>query len=189
MTTKLKIDLSIGVLEVEGEEGFVRSIYDDFKSQLSKPALSATTEKSPTAAPAPHNPKAPTKKSAASTSSSAKSKGKKTPSIIGALDLSGGGSKPSLKEFFARYDHSTNFERNLIFCYYLKQVLNIEKVNLDHIFTCYRNVGQKIPKAIEQSMRDTANGRGWVDIRDLEDIGVPIAGINHLEHDMPKTTK
>jgi hypothetical protein len=31
MTTKLKIDLSGGVLEVEGSEAFVRAIYQDFK--------------------------------------------------------------------------------------------------------------------------------------------------------------
>lgn len=105
------------------------------------------------------------------------------------LDLSGGADEPSLKEFFARYDHKTNFERNLIFTYYLKQVINIDKVTLDHIFTCYRKVEQKIPKALEQSMRDTAKDRGWVDIDDLENIGVPVAGINHLEHDMAKSAQ
>ena len=31
MTTKLKIDLSGGILEVEGSEAFVRAIYKDFK--------------------------------------------------------------------------------------------------------------------------------------------------------------
>ena len=83
-------------------------------------------------------------------------------------------------------NHKSNFERNLIFTYYLKQVIGVDKVNLDHIFTCYRNVGQKIPKALEQSMRDTAKDRGWVDIDDLESIDVPVGGINHIEHDMAK---
>lgn len=36
MATSLKIDLTHGLLEVEGEEGFVRSVYDDFKEELSK---------------------------------------------------------------------------------------------------------------------------------------------------------
>ena len=34
MTTKLKIDLSQGILEVEGSETFVRAIYRDFKMQF-----------------------------------------------------------------------------------------------------------------------------------------------------------
>lgn len=54
--------------------------------------------------------------------------------------------------------------------------------------TCYRNVGHKIPKALEQSIRDTAKDKGWVDIDDLEDIKVSIAGFNHLTHDMEKSS-
>ncbi len=34
--TKLKLDLEQGILEVEGSESFVQSIYNDFKEQLSK---------------------------------------------------------------------------------------------------------------------------------------------------------
>ena len=34
MTTKLKIDLSEGVLEVEGTEAFVTAIYNDFKAHF-----------------------------------------------------------------------------------------------------------------------------------------------------------
>ena len=34
MTTKLKIDLSLGLLEVEGSEAFVKSIYADFKTHF-----------------------------------------------------------------------------------------------------------------------------------------------------------
>lgn len=180
MTTKLKIDLSTGLLEVEGTEVFVKNIYDDFKERLNSPPPAASTPAAAT------NPKKKTKpkKTAASTTNSSKTK--KAPGIAKDLDLSGGADDPSLKEFYGRYDHKSNFERNLIFTYYLKQVISIDKVNLDHIFTCYRNVGQKIPKALEQSMRDTAKDRGWVDIDDLENIDVPVGGINHLEHDLTK---
>ena len=34
MTTKLKIDLSEGILEVEGSESFVKAIYNDFKAHF-----------------------------------------------------------------------------------------------------------------------------------------------------------
>jgi hypothetical protein len=34
MTTRLKIDLSVGSMEVDGEEGFVREVYQDFRDRL-----------------------------------------------------------------------------------------------------------------------------------------------------------
>lgn len=184
MTTKLKIDLSAGLLEVEGTEEFVKGIYDDFKERLNSSPPAASSHASKPAAASASTKKAKPKKSVTSAGNSAKAK--KVPGFAKDLDLSGGTDGPSLKEFYGRYDHKTNYERNLIFTYYLKQVISIDKVNLDHIFTCYRNVEHKIPKALEQSMRDTAKDKGWVDIDNLEDIDVPIAGINHLEHDMAK---
>ncbi|MBW9261720.1 MAG: hypothetical protein K1564_09145 [Candidatus Thiodiazotropha sp. (ex. Lucinisca nassula)] len=184
MTTKLKIDLSTGLLEVEGTEEFVKTIYDDFKEKLNSPTPAAPAPESKPAAATTPAKKAKPKKAAASAGNA--SKAKKAPGIAKDLDLSGGADDPTLKEFYGRYDHKSNFERNLIFTYYLKQVIGVEKVNLDHIFTCYRNVGQKLPKALEQSMRDTAKDKGWVDIDDLENIDVPVGGINHLEHDLAK---
>lgn len=39
MQTKIHINLTQGILEVEGESDFVRDIYNDFKSELSKHAM------------------------------------------------------------------------------------------------------------------------------------------------------
>lgn len=190
MNTKLRIDVSSGLLEVEGSEDFVKSIYEDFKDNLkTSPAPNPDSGHEVEQEEPAVKRKVKTKKPSAANSTPGKVKAKKAPGFVKDLDLSGGPDEPSLKEFFARYDHKTNYERNLIFIYYLKQVINVDKVTLDHIFTCYRNVSQKIPKALEQSMRDTAKDRGWVDIDDLDDIGVPVAGINHLEHDMKKAEK
>lgn len=91
-----------------------------------------------------------------------------------------------LIKYGEKYDHKSNYERNLIFVYYLQYILQEDKITLDHLFTCYRNVGQKIPKALEQSMRDTSKDKGWVDIDELENIKVPVAGMNHIEHDLAK---
>ncbi len=190
MIAKLRIDMSSGLLEVEGSEDFVKSIYEDFKANLAKSPVPVQNPKADhqmdQEKPPASKKKVKAKKPSAANSFPSKTKAKKAPGLVKDLDLSGGTDEPSLKEFFAGYDHKTNYERNLIFTYYLKQVINVDKVTLDHIFTCYRNVNQKIPKALEQSMRDTAKGRGWVDIDNLDDIGVPVAGINHLEHDMKR---
>ncbi len=199
MTTKLKIDLKAGQLEVEGSEDFVERLYADFISALriSPPAPSTTDSVSSTvpmdeshpiqSSPAPNKPTRKQQQAKSNGQPKTKSKSRKDPEFLKDLDLSGGGSQPSLKSFFSRYEHKTNYERNLIFTYYLKQVMNLETVTPDHIFTCYRHCGQKIPKALEQGLRDTANDRGWLDVDNMDDIRTPIAGINHIEHDMPKT--
>jgi hypothetical protein len=119
-------------------------------------------------------------------STASKVKTKKAPEFLKNLDLSGGQSQPSLKEFFGQYEHKTNYERNLIFTYYLAERIGTQAITLDHLLTCYRTIGVKIPKALEQSARDTASDKGWLDIEDLEDIKITIAGINHFEHELPK---
>lgn len=189
MNTKLKIDLSSGVLEVEGSEDFVKHIYDDFKDNITthKPAMTSPPAATQTLDNPPQPKKAKAKSPSTANNSGAKAKSKKAPELLKNLDLSGDGDKPSLKDFYARYDHRSNYERNLIFTYYLKEELDTEKVTLDHIFTCYRSVGQKLPKALEQGMRDTAKDKAWVDIDNLDDIKVPVAGMNHIEHDLAKS--
>lgn len=188
MSTKLKVDVFTGLLEVEGSEEFVRLIYEDFKDRLISKS-GGPEEVQPAPEPEKSNPKTTKlKKSPSNGASVSKARPKKAPEFLKNLDLSGPGDSPSLKVFFSSYEHKTNYERNLIFVHYLKEILGIEKVNLDHVFTCYRNVGQKIPKALEQSLRDTSKDKGWVDIDDLEDIKVPVAGFNHLTHDMEKSS-
>lgn len=109
------------------------------------------------------------------------------PQLIKDLDLSGGDDKPSLREFYGRYSPKSNQERNLIFCYYLHQIINHTPINVNHVFTCYRNiVGIKAPGNIRQSLKDTAHRRGWIDTSSLENITVPVTGINYLEHDIAK---
>ncbi len=43
MTTKLIIDLSRGLIEVEGSEAFVEKIYQDFRAQISANNAPITT--------------------------------------------------------------------------------------------------------------------------------------------------
>lgn len=109
------------------------------------------------------------------------------PQLIKDLDLSGGNDKPSLREFYGRYSPKSNQGRNLIFCYYLQQIINHTPITINHVFTCYRNiVGIKAPGNIYQSLKDTAHRRGWIDTSSLKNITVPVPGMNYLEHDMAK---
>ena len=178
METKLRIDLSQRTLEVEGSEAFVREIYSDFKDRIS--AISQVTPKKTNGkqeakAEAPTPPKGKHRQLK-----------KEALSIVKDLDLAEQGYKPSLKDFFSKYTPRNNFERNLIFVYYLQNIANESAITTDHIFTCYRHVSVKLPRAFKQSLWDTASQKGWIDTSSLEDIKVTTHGMNYIEHEITK---
>ena len=183
--TRIKIDMVQGIVEAEGEEAFVRAIYQDFREALSKKVQPEKEQTKPEhrreRSSQPPSPKVsdPKKKSVR--------KARSAPKMVPDLDLSGSGNIESLRAFYAKYNATTNFDRNLVFIYYLKNMLKIEAVTIDHIFTCYRNIqGVKIPGSLEQSLIDTRSRKGWIDTASLDNIGLNVHGINHLEHDMEK---
>jgi hypothetical protein len=186
-TAKLRIDISQGQLEVEGSDQLVREIYADFKDQLVGSRSSPTVRES-TALKKPPSPnseqvnagqKSPGKKKASS--------GSVQPSMVKDLDLSGKLKKVErLKDFHASFTIGSNLERNLVFMYYLQHKIEISPITPDHVFTCYRDVGVKVPAALVQSLRDTSNRRGWLDTANTSDLKVTTAGMNYLDDDLPK---
>ncbi|WP_240221732.1 hypothetical protein [Rheinheimera hassiensis] len=183
--TKIRIDLVQGIVEAEGDSAFVKSVYDDFKDRLLSPpqktGQGVKREAHEVPPPAPETAKkvlTGRKKKASGGSSSGK--------MVNDLDLSGVGGAERLKDFFSQYKISSNYERNLIFVYYLQHRLNLQNITIDHIFTCYRDVGVKVPSALQQSLWDTSKHKGWLDTSKGEDIKVTVPGMNHLEHDLKK---
>jgi len=177
MTTRIRIDLVQGIIEAEGSEEFVRLIYSEFKARLN-------------AMPAAPPPVARGAKGGDTSSvRSAREKTRRTnyvPKIVKDLDLSGKNGKESLKTFFGKFEAATNYERNLIFVYYLRQICERSPVGMDDVFTCYRTVGIKAPEDLYSSLFDTARHKGWVEVKSVEDVDITVPGINQLEHDLPK---
>lgn len=182
--TRIKIDLSQGLVEVEGTETFVKSIYEDFKERIkaipdkdsgpSKRKVKVVVSKAPSVSPR----KGRKRKG-----------GTATPTLVKDLDLTGGKTNKSLRDFYKQYVPENNMENNLVFAYYLQHEIDLSPISVDHIFTCYRHIGSlKVPKALPQSLVDTANRKGWLDTNSLSDIKVPISGFNHIEHDMKKSS-
>ncbi|MCP4203439.1 MAG: hypothetical protein GY769_16095 [bacterium] len=178
--TRLRIDLAERAVEVEGTEEFVRMIYADYKELLTD--VTSTRRKS-----APADQRRTVSKGADAQRSTKRSarKGSGKPALVQDLDLSASGSRPRLRDFYSKYAPTTNFERNLIFAYWLQQLAKIEAISVDHIFTCYRDIpGLKVPSALRQSLIDTAARKGWLDTASTDGIEVTIPGINYLEHDL-----
>lgn len=191
MTTRLKIDLSLGTVEVDGDDAFVRAVYADFKDRLLSVTPSAPVHKTHELKQKEKPAGAPTVRAKEKSGGAKKKKtsgGSATGSFVKDLDLSGGGKIERLKDFYAKYNVTSNFERNLIFVYYLQHKVEQPNITIDHVFTCYREVGVKVPKALQQSLWDTTNRRGWLDTSDANDLKVTVPGMNYLEHDMPKAS-
>lgn len=178
MDTKLRIDISQGFLEVEGSEAFVREIYGDFKDKISE--LAQVTQKKTKAPQVSEPEEPPTRKSKARTQR------RETLTIVKDLNLAAQDDKPSLKDFYSRYSVSNNFERNLIFVYYLQNFAKVTSITNNHVFTCYRNVNVRIPGAFNQSLWDTGSKKGWIDTGSLDDIKLTTHGINYIEYEITK---
>lgn len=151
-TTKLRIDLSQGTLDVEGSEGFVREIYQEFKERMNGNG-SRTRKKGVESASNKEAPK------------SSKSNGKKRLRSIGSLNLEPEG-RPSLREVYHSYKKLTRNEKFLVYLVYLKDTLEVKKVTGDHIYTCMKAVGDKVPQTLKQILNNSKNKTGWFEIRD-----------------------
>ena len=210
MTTKLKIDLSHGILEVEGSETFVRAIYKDFKAQFvqgeaaeeetettnrrgrsrkprsktgpqrAEPVVQPVAPTTPAAEPAAVEPVTAIKVPAPTAPPYTRIKD---------LDLGATTAHPSLGEFMDSKLPITNEERNLVFMYYLQYLLNVDTITMDHVYTCYREVRIRAPLNLEHSLRTTANQKNWITASDDDQFAVTPEGKLYVEKQLPKRVK
>ena len=79
------------------------------------------------------------------------------------INLRGDKSMPSFKDFVDEKQPGSSKEFNAVVLYYLKKLASIEKVTLDHAYTCYSDVKRRPPEHFKQSFIDTKNKEGWVE--------------------------
>lgn len=181
---RIKIDVSAGILEVEGDEAFLREIYEDFKNRV-KIESSTPPAKSLTAAKKDDDSKEKTIK--AKTKPSAR---KESYSFVKDLNLRGDGeSVESLGTFYGKKQPSSALEKTTVFVYYLDKLANVERITVDHIYTCYKEVGAKVPTALKQNLLDTAHRKGTIDTSSLDAISLTTRGENMVELDLPASPK
>ncbi len=177
-TTKLHINLHQGVLEVEGEETFVRDIYKEFKTELLK---NASNSHLPGISKKTAGTKTPGTKSEATIPKKKKGNVKSDePKVDKTLDLSGVNQAPSLKDFVSQYQPKTNMERNVVFIGYLKDKMETDKVSMDHVWTCYHDLELNFPVSMKQSLYDTSSKKSWINVPSLDDLSLSVQGNNWL---------
>lgn len=183
MDSKLKINIQEGILEVEGSEKFVKEIYDDFKDKLQSPTYTSPSQAvkgpTPSVTPTLSSPKPKAKKSPKTTKPSSAG------TLLTSLNLRPPG-KTSLKDYVTQFKKPTSEEKILIFIYYLKEELKEDNLTLDHIFTCLREIGDKIPTYLKQVVTNVKNNKGWIDTTNWESLTFTTQGMNHIEHDIER---
>jgi hypothetical protein len=195
MTTKLKIDVSQGILEVEGSESFVKVIYNDFKTHFAgietadklTPARRGRKAKAEVAAEAPVEPvgapvvleevvEAPPVLPAPAYN------------LIKDLELGIGEGRPSLVEFMDSKFPLTNEERNIVFLYHLQQNLKLKAITPDHIYTCYKHARIRVPLNLDNSLH-IIDQRGWIKTTKNGYIQLTSVGKLYVEQQLPKKVK
>lgn len=188
-TTKLHINIDQGILEVEGEEKFVRDIYENFKAEFLKghDVLGSAVIPPTKIKKAAKNKKTHKNKS---DKNSSKKKQVNTipnePKIDKTLDLSGIKDAPSLRDFVNLYQPKTNLERNVVFIEYLKDKIGLEKVTMNHVWTCYDGLKLKLPVNMKQSLYDTSSSKAWINVPSLADLSLSVQGKNWLRDQAKK---
>lgn len=184
MDAKLKISISDGILEVEGSESFVLKVYNDFKDKLAVLSLPTNTE---IPRDKPIVPKEKTNTSVKSKTSKPKTsvKPKATGNLLTSLNLRASGKK-SLKDFIAEYKKPSSEEKILLYVYYLTNELKESNIGLDHIYTCIKEIGDKVPAYLKQTVTNVKNRKGWLDTSNYDDLKYTVQGMNHVEHDLEK---
>ena len=116
-----------------------------------------------------------------------KSRKRKPPTLqlINNIDLYGKNGAISLKEFVSKKRPKTNIENSTAFIYYLETIINIKPITINHIYTCYKIMGLRIPNNLQQNLSDISSKRyGYANRKD-GDYSMTILGINFVEHDLP----
>lgn len=193
MTAKLHINISQGVLDIEGEPEFIRAIYDDFKEHLrvgaaTRPSLHLDPSELETSEDAA-KPRAKSKRKASAKKRGSGGNGDESGPIISPdspkldknLDLSG------LPAFYDRYEAANNPQKILVFLKFMNDELGIESPNTDQFYTCFEQVNARVPKVFSQAFRD-ASGRkfGFIDYNSATDIKITTVGSNYFKFDLKK---
>ena len=174
--TKAKLDLKLGIIELEGSEAFVTRYLDVFKQEMKGFKISEGE---------PDIRKGKKKEEG----EKPKKKTGKTPQTVAPipLDLKAKNSNPSLRDFFKEKNPKSHEENLTIFAYYLKKYLNINEMLMGHVVSCCKEVRCKVPTNIPTMFGNIQHRKGWVDVgTGGESAKITTQGENFVEYDLPR---
>lgn len=181
---RIKVVIAGNEFEAEGDEAFLKSLYEDFKlalasagqqplKQVDSKQLKDQVENRPPKAKSP----------GAKPQSGGRKKTNKSVSADRNLNLRPTGQR-SFADFTTEKVPTNNHEKNLLSVYYLTEVLDQASVTAAQIVSCYDDRGWRVPSDIKNSLQVTASTQGWINTEKSEEIILEVKGRNHVKFDM-----
>lgn len=157
-TTKAKINVIDGTIELEGSEAFVKQYLDEFKELLQRP-VRQNKEEIPEISEAKESAKnMATKKSTTCKSSSAKKSASKV--SIERFDIHGGGDVPSLEDYIQeKKPGAGNGNIIAVIGHYITEKLGEDTFSEGQIEYAYKMLKIKRPNHLRQIMINEKNKR------------------------------
>jgi hypothetical protein len=189
-SARIKITVGEATIEIEGSEAYVEKKLSDPGSfnLLTKQAANWAVPAS-SAHVKSENEEIKSKKPKESKKGKAATKGPESYSIVPDLDLKKTNSAKSLKEFYEEKQPNSFIESNAVFIYYLKKIKQLQQIGIKHVYTCYKEVGVKVPARLYQSLIDTCGVKGWIITEKMEDLNISTVGESFVELELPKSQK
>lgn len=91
----------------------------------------------------------------------------------------------SLRSFFEQKKPKSDPEKYSCIVYYMLNIAEIQAVNVDHVFTAFKQLGLKVPN-IRGGLQNTRARHGWVDFKASGPITLTRIGANFVEHELPR---
>ena len=189
MQIKLHINITEGVIDVEGDSDLVRQVYSDFKERLLKGLADVPTPKSESGQAASGRAARSRRTGSSKNSSSGRKAASEDGSSVSAdapkldkdLDTS------TLAAFYRDIEARNHPEKILVFLTFLTEKLEIGAPNTDQVYTCYKAAGERLPKAFGQAFRDTSGSRfGYINYKSPTDLTITLNGQNHFKLDIKR---
>lgn len=105
-------------------------------------------------------------------------------SVVKDLNLKPNG-KSSFREFIENKKPNNRIQKCLVSVYYLKSVLEIKQININHIYTCHKDSAWRLPSDLTNLLRWIASQKGWLDTSSKDDIRLTAIGENFVDHNLP----
>lgn len=96
--------------------------------------------------------------------------------------------KKSAQDFVAEKQPTNTKQKCVVALYYLLNILELEKVGIDHIYTFFKGVNWPAPANFANTLHQ-AGTEGWLDTKDSTDYKITSSGDNIVEHNLPKKLK
>jgi hypothetical protein len=111
-----------------------------------------------------------------------------SPAIVRDLNLKPKGGE-SFDKFAAQKKPDSNQHKCVVAVYYLRHKLDLPSITVDHVYTCFKHMQWRVPSSLSNTLAYVASVHGWLDTRNMADIGMTAIGENLVEHDLPKSSE